>query len=66
MVGLFGNYPLIEMRAVLAVGDSVDLEQLPARVDAVLARMETTTGARPDPVQITIRFKAAPRQRQLA
>ena len=43
-VGLFGRYPTIEMRAVLAVGDSVDLEQLPARVDAALARMQATTG----------------------
>jgi hypothetical protein len=64
-VGLFGRFPAIELRAVLAVGDSVDLERLPARVDHVLARMHTTTGTRPDPVQITIRFKAAERQRQL-
>jgi hypothetical protein len=65
-VGLFGHYPAIEIRAVLSVGDTIDLERLPAQVDAVLARMETTTGTRPDPVQITIRFKAADRQRQLA
>jgi hypothetical protein len=64
-VGLFGRYPTIEMRAVVAVGDNIDLERLPAQVDAVLARMQTTTGTRPDPVQITIRFKAADRQRQL-
>jgi hypothetical protein len=65
MVGLFGQYPTIEMRAVLAVGDSIDLDRLPAQVDAVLARMQVTTGIRPDPVQITIRFKAADRERQL-
>ena len=64
-VGLFGRYPTIEMRAVLAVGDNIDLERLPAQVDAVLARMQTTTATRPDPVQITLRFKAADRQRQL-
>ncbi len=64
-VGLFGRYPTIEMRAVLAVGDSIDLEQLPDQVDAALARMQATTGARPDPVQVTLRFKGAGRQRQL-
>jgi hypothetical protein len=65
MVGLFGRYPTIEMRAVLAVGDSIDLDQLPAQIDTVLDRMQTTTGTRPDPVQITIRFTATDRQRQL-
>jgi hypothetical protein len=64
-VGLFGRYPNIEMRAVLAVDDNIDLERLPAQVDAVLARMQTTTATRPDPVQITIRFKPADHQRQL-
>ena len=64
-VGLFGRYPTIEMRAVLVVGDNIDLDRLPTQVDAVLTRTETTTGSRPDPVQITIRFKAADRQRQL-
>jgi hypothetical protein len=66
MVGLFGHYPAIEMRAVLAVGDNIDLDGLPGRVDAVLARVRATTGVRPDPVQVTLRFKSAPRQRQLA
>lgn len=65
MVGLFGRYPTIEMGAVLTVNDNIDLERLPGQVDTVLARMETTTGTRPDPVQITIRFKAAERERQL-
>jgi hypothetical protein len=64
-VGLFGRYPTIEMRAVLAVGDAIDLDNLPARVDAALARMQATTGARPDPVQVTVRFKSAGRERQL-
>ena len=43
-VGLFGRYPTIEMRAVLAVGDAIDLDNLPAQVDAALARMQATTG----------------------
>ena len=64
-VGLFGRYPTIEMRAVLAVGDSIDLEQLPGQVDAALARMQATTGARPGPVQVAVRFKSAGRERQL-
>lgn len=65
MVGLFGHHPEIELRAVLDVGDHCDLEHLPDRVDEVLARMQTTTGIRPDPVQITVRFKDAVRERQL-
>jgi hypothetical protein len=64
-VGLFGRYPMIEMRAILGVGDDIDLENLPAQVDAALGRMQATTGARPDPVQITVRFKSAGRERQL-
>ena len=58
-VGLFGRYPTIEMRAILGVGDDIDLDNLPARVDAALGRLQATTGARPDPVQITVRFKSA-------
>lgn len=65
MVGLFGPYPTIELRAVLTVGDRVDLDQLPAAVHDVLGRMESTTGVRPDPVQVTIRFKSSDRERQL-
>ncbi len=65
-VGLFGRYPDIELRAVLDVGDDADLDGLPARVDDVLGRMETTTGVRPDPVLVTVRFKAVERERQLA
>jgi hypothetical protein len=65
-VGLFGHYPAIEMRAVLTVDDHVDLEQLPARVDDVLARMKTTAGVRPEPLQVTLRFIATSQARQLS
>jgi hypothetical protein len=65
MVRLFGRYPQIEMRTVLEVGDGIDLDGLPARVDEVVERMKTTAGVAPDPVQVTIRFKAADRERSL-
>lgn len=65
LVGLFGRYPHLEMRAVLTVGDGVDLDRLAARVDEVLERSQTTVGVRPQPVQISIRFKAAEPDRQL-
>lgn len=64
-VGLFGDYPSIELRAVLDVGDGVELQRLPEQVGEVLSRMEATAGVRPDPVQMTLRFKAAERERQL-
>jgi hypothetical protein len=65
MVGLFGRYPDIEMRTVLDVGDDIDLDGLAGRVDEVLERMKTTAGVAPDPVQVTVRFKAADRERHL-
>ena len=65
-VSLFGDYPNMELRAVLTVGDQIDLDGLPGRVDEALDRVKTTTGVRPEPVQITLRFKAADPQRQLA
>ena len=66
MVGLFGRYPDLELRAVLDVADDVDLEALPGNVEEVLERMEVTTGIRPDTIQITLRFKSAAPERQLA
>ncbi len=66
MVGLFGSYPRIELRAVLDVTDDADLEHLPATVDEVLGRMAATTGIQPNPVQITVRFKSIDTGRQLA
>ena len=65
MVGLFGQYPNVELRAVLDVADDVDLEALPGNVEEVLGRMEATTGIRPDTIRITVRFKSAARERQL-
>ena len=64
-VGLFGPYPEVEMRAVLTVVDDADLEDLSVRVDEALARMETTAGVRPDPVQVTVSFKAVTSKRQV-
>jgi hypothetical protein len=64
-VGLFGAYPEIELRAVLEVGDHADMDQLPQTVNEVLDRFQTTTGVRPDPVQIMVRFKHADRERVL-
>lgn len=64
-IGLFGRYPTMEMRAVLTVGDQVDLDGLPGRVDQALDRVQTTAGFRPEPVQVTLRFKAADPDRQL-
>lgn len=65
-VGLFGRYPEMELRALIDVGDRADLALLPDRVEEALARLTSTTGLRPDPVQITVRFKDAQPERQLA
>jgi hypothetical protein len=65
-VGLFGSFPHVEMRAVIDISDDADLGKLPARVDEVLQRMQATTGVRPDPVQITVRFKGVDTERQIA
>lgn len=65
LVGLFGAYPNVEMRAVLDVGDDADLDGLPGQVQRALDTLATTARVRPDPVQITIRFKAAQAERQL-
>ncbi len=64
-VGLFGPYPAIELRAVLDVNDNADLDQLPDRVDEVLARMHTTTGVALDPIHIALRFSDESPERQL-
>jgi hypothetical protein len=64
-VGLFGPYPAIELRAVLDVNDNADLDQLPDRVDEVLARVHATTGIALNPIQIALRFSADNPERQL-
>ena len=67
-VGLFGRYPTIEMRAVLAVGDNIDLERLPAQVDAVLARMANhhRNPTRPGPDHHPIQSRRPPTPTRLA
>ena len=62
-VGLFGRAPDVEMRSVLEVSDDADISELSRAVDDVLGRMESTVGFRPDPVQVTLRFRggSAPR-----
>jgi hypothetical protein len=64
-VGLFGPYPSVEMRAVLTVVDDANLDDVSVRVEEALGRMESTAGVRPDPVQVTVRFKAVEAHRQL-
>ena len=65
VVGLFGTYPDIEMRAVIDVTDDADLNLLPDRVDDVFQRAHATTGVRLHPRHITVRFNRAHRPRQL-
>ena len=65
MVALFGRYPDIELRAVLDIGDRTDLDHLPDRVEEVLDRLVNTTGIRPNPIVVTVRFKPVDRERQL-
>ena len=64
-VGLFGPYPAIELRAVLDVDDNTDLDQLPDRVDEVLARVRAITGIALNPIEIALRFSADNPERQL-
>jgi hypothetical protein len=64
-VGLFGESPAVELRSVLDVTDHVDLKSLPRRFDEALARFEQTVGYRPQPIQVTVRFRAGQRERQL-
>ncbi len=65
-VGLFGPYPDVGMRAVVDVGDDIDLGAFPDRLDEVLQRVERTTGLRPSPLQITLAFRAVGAQRRIA
>jgi hypothetical protein len=65
MVGLFGRYPNIELRAMLDISDHINLDQLPDQVEGVLDRMHTTTGIRPGPIVVTVRFNSANRERQI-
>jgi hypothetical protein len=65
MVGLFGAAPEIELRSVLDVTDRIDLTELPKRFDEAMSRFEDTVGFRPDPVQVTLRFRGKQPERQL-
>ena len=65
VVGLFGAYPNIEMRAIIDITDDADLDGLPNQVDEVFGRLHTTTGVRLESIHIAVRFRAAARPRQL-
>ena len=65
MVGLFGAAPEIELRSVLDVTDRIDLQELPNQFDEAVERFKDTVGFRPDPVQVTLRFRGKPPERQL-
>jgi hypothetical protein len=65
MVGLFGMAPEIELRSVLDVTDRIDLKELPKQFDEAVGRFEATVGFRPDPIQVTLRFRGKQPQRQL-
>jgi hypothetical protein len=65
-VQLHGSYPRLEVRAVLDVGDMISLADLPDRVDEAIDRLHTTTGKRPQPVDITVRFRNETPERQIS
>jgi hypothetical protein len=65
LVGLFGGAPEVELRTVLDVSDQVDLHELPKHFNEAMDRFTRTVGFRPHPIQVTIRFKASDRERQL-
>ena len=65
MVGLFGAAPEIELRSVLDVTDRTDLKELPKQFDEAVERFEATVGFRPDPIQVTLRFRGKQPERQL-
>ncbi len=65
LVGLFGHAPDVEMRSVLEVSDDAEISELSRAVDEVLGRMELTVGFRPDPVQVTLRFRSGSAARVL-
>jgi hypothetical protein len=65
MVGLFGAAPEIELRSVLDVTDRTDFEELPKQFDEAVERFKGTVGFRPDPIQVTLRFRGKQPERQL-
>jgi hypothetical protein len=65
MVGLFGTAPKFELRSVLIVSDAIDFEELPGQFDLAVQRFSKTVGLRPDPVQVTLRFRGTQPERHL-
>jgi hypothetical protein len=65
MVGLFGTAPEIELRSVLDVTDDIDLQELPKQFDRTMSRFAGTVGFRPDPIQVTLRFRGKQSERRL-
>ena len=66
LIGLFGAFPAVELRAVLDVVDETDLKELTAYVDSALDKFFDTTGIRVGPAQFTIRFRTGTPPRQVA
>lgn len=65
-VDLTGRYPDLAMRATVTVSDHADLEHLEGRLEGCLDRFAASTGVRPDPVVVTVRFAAGSGHRSLA
>jgi hypothetical protein len=65
MVGLFGAPPEIELRGVLDVTDQADLQELPKQFEQAMSRFARTVGFRPDPIQVTLRFRGKQSERRL-
>lgn len=65
LVGLFGNAPHVELRSLLDVSDQVDLKDLPKQFDEAMDRFAQTVDFRPDPIQVTLRFRGRQRERRL-
>jgi len=66
LVGLFGRYPRVELRAVIEISDDADLDGVRTHVEEALSVFHTTTGVRPHPAQVTIRFAAVEAERHVA
>jgi hypothetical protein len=54
-VGLFGDARRPELRIRMDTGDGTDLRAVAERLPRVIEELTTTSGLRPDPVQVTVR-----------